>query len=94
MFETKQANMFSRPSKILLLFLSVSVLSFLPIWAGQRPRPKGEPINVGLIFSIPWDLSNTLRAPLGGPLSLVLAGGLGMIAFYLISGGWRERQIV
>jgi len=41
-----------------------------------------EPVNVGLIAAIPWDISNTLRAPIGGPLSLALSVVMALILLF------------
>jgi len=59
---------------LIALFQATSVNSYV--------RKNGEPLNIGFIFSLPYDISNTLRAPLAGPLSLVLAAGLGLVMFF------------
>lgn len=41
-----------------------------------------EPVNVGLIAAIPWDISNTLRAPIGGPVSLALSAVMALILLF------------
>lgn len=45
-------------------------------------RRNTEPLNIGFIISLPFDISNTLRAPMGGPLSLILGAGLALIMFF------------
>lgn len=38
-----------------------------------KSQTVNEPVNVNWVISLPWDVSNTLRAPFGGPVSLLLS---------------------
>ncbi|CAL8122012.1 unnamed protein product [Orchesella dallaii] len=37
-----------------------------------QSQTRNEPVNCNYIIALPWDVANTLRAPFGGPVSLVL----------------------
>jgi hypothetical protein len=53
--------------------VSLLVYSLLQLFiADEVSATNQEPVNFGFIFSLPWDVSNTLRAPLAGPISIVL----------------------
>lgn len=45
-------------------------------------QTNNEPVNIGLICAIPWDISNTLRAPIGGPVSLALSAMMALILLF------------
>lgn len=38
-----------------------------------QSQTQNEPLNFNFIISLPWDVANTLRAPIAGPVSLVLS---------------------
>lgn len=50
---------------ILLVFLDSNQL--------VQSQTLNEPVNSNIIFALPWDIANSLRAPLGGPVSLALS---------------------
>lgn len=55
-----------------LIFL-VIVIYFLSCPTLTSQDTRGQPVNVGLNIALPWDVSNTLRAPIGGPVAIMLS---------------------
>lgn len=64
----------------ILSFLLAYLLGFCATPTSQTTNC--EPVNIGLIAALPWDIANTLRTPLGGPVSLVLSCVMALILVF------------
>lgn len=73
-------KMVLRIKQIVVLLLLFQLLTFPS--TNCIYRTNTEPLQTGLIFSLPYDIANTLRAPLAGPLSLILTAGLALVMFF------------
>lgn len=47
-----------------------------------QSQTVNEPVNFNWIISLPWDVANTLRAPIGGPVSLALSAFMALMLLF------------